>query len=113
MLYVIQNESWAPQTWSNYWAEFVREHASQQDEEVYIGDMRRYSPDVTPVLEHGFDFAELSQSGALVGQAHSDAIASGLQRLREQPVPANSVKQYGSDEVKWTDGEEEEGIARL
>ncbi|MFC7008674.1 hypothetical protein [Halalkalicoccus salilacus] len=112
VLYVIQNESWAPQAWSNYWAEFVRENAAERDEEVYLGDMRRYSPDVSPVLEHGFDFAELSQSGELVGQTHFDEIASGLQKLREQPVPANSVKQYGSNEVEWTDGAEE-GIARL
>lgn len=109
ILYVIQNESWAPQEWSNYWADFIRDHATEQNKEVYIGDMRFY-PDISPVVEHGFDFAELSQSARRVGQIHFDVIASRLLLLPGQP--ANSVKQYGSDEADWTDGEEE-GIARL
>jgi len=111
VLYVIQNESWADESWSNYWREFIREKADERNKEVYIGDMRRYGPQVSPVLEHDFDFAEISQSGGLSGQDHFDAIAEALAKLNP-PVPANSVKQYGSNKVGWTDGAEE-GMARL
>lgn len=113
VLFTIQNESWAPQAWSDYWRAFIHEYAAAQGRDhVYVSDMRRYGPKVTPVLEHGFDYAEISQSGGLAGQEHFDGIAAALDDLTDTPVPVNSVKQYGSDEIAWTDGTEE-GLRRL
>ncbi len=103
VLFVPKNESWAPQEWSNHWAEFTRRVAAERGRTAYVGDMR-FTPDADPVTEHGFDFAELSQSasgasrpsGSDVGQGHFDAIAAEMAKLDSRPAPANSVKQYAA-----------------
>ena len=113
VLYCVQNESWADQAWSNYWKAFIHRTATNEAREhVYVSDMRRYSASVEPVTQHGFDYAEVSQSGLYSGEQHHQAIAAGWEALREYPVPMTSTKQYGSDEREWTDGSHE-GIARL
>ncbi len=103
VLYAPKNESWAPQEWSNHWAAFAREKAAARGRSIYVGDMR-FTPDADPVVEHGFDFAELSQSasgaerpsGSDVGQGHFDAIVAEWSKLEDKPAPSNSVKQYAA-----------------
>ncbi|MDT3435503.1 hypothetical protein [Haloarcula sp. 1CSR25-25] len=113
VLFCIQNESWADQSWSNYWREFIQMLADRERKEhVYVSDMRRDSASVAPVTEHGFDYAEVSQSGVSSGEQHHQVIAEGWKELSNEPVPMNSTKQYGNDEIEWTDGSHE-GIARL
>ena len=84
-------------------AAFAREKAAAQGRSIYVGDMR-FTPDADPVVEHGFDFAELSQSasgaarpsGSGVGQGQFDAIVAEWSKLEDKPAPSNSVKQYAA-----------------
>lgn len=120
VLYVIANESRLSEHWSDYWQSFARGQAAAGGRRICVADML-FLPRVDPVLERGFDFAELSQSASgherdeatdgHRGQGHHDAIARELSRLDVRRAPANSVKQYGG-QIDWTCGPEE-GISRV
>jgi hypothetical protein len=97
VLYTVCNECSMPQKFSNYWAQFIKEVADEQDRKIYVSDMR-INGNVLPVLDNEvYDFSDISQVGAFAGQHHYEFILNNRRRLETDPSPMNVVKQYGSD----------------
>ena len=119
VLYCINNESYLSMEWSLYWLKFVREVAKNLGEEAYITEMR-IGPTTDVVTEYGFDYADVSQTasglyrkkGTNTGEGHHRTIKELVENVKEDPVPVNSVKQYGGDEYYWTISSDE-GVARV
>jgi hypothetical protein len=118
VLYCISNETNNDIAWSLYWLNFIREATASYDVPVYIGEML-VTPSSDVVLDHGFDFADLSQSasglhrepGSNFGEGHFITISVEVDKLAANPAPLNSVKQYGGD-LGWTRGPDE-GVERF
>ncbi len=118
VLYCITNESGMDINWSLYWLDFVKNTASRLKKRVYVTEMLLY-PTSELVAGHGFDFADISQTasgmrrpaGSNTGQGHFESVAAEVDRLSGNPVPVNSVKQYGG-EIDWTRGPDE-GVERI
>lgn len=117
VLYCINNESYLDIRWSVYWLDFVRKTAKELKEPVYVTDMRLI-PTTDVVKEYGFDYVEISQSaselfrakGSGTGEGHFNTVSTLVNELSDNPVPFNSVKQYGTiKHPRWSN----EGIERV
>jgi hypothetical protein len=119
VLYCINNESALDLSWSVFWLDYIREIAGNLNRKIYVGDMLMF-PSSSPIVESGFDFADLSQSASNlhrsrdsnIGEEHFKTIAKEVSRLSVHPAPLNSVKQYGGDGIYWARGVDE-GIERI
>ena len=113
VIYCMNNETGEHPEWGVYWANFIRDHARQQDREVYLADMR-YSTDLQTEdhrrLLHdreNFDFFEVSQNNNNVNdQVHYDRLMEIREQILDQPKPLSNVKIYGGRPA-WTTSAEE------
>lgn len=112
VIYTIANESSLPHEFSNYWAKFIHEVAEKEGKQAFVSDMR-FIVSTNPYLKvDEFNFAELSHTNILAGQAHYEKLLEERNRLAGNPCPMNVVKIYGTDDVEWTCSEEE-GVRRF
>lgn len=117
VLYCMNNEIGEDPDWGRYWARFIRSRAEAEGVDVYLADMRRNtnfaSAEQVALLhdhEH-YDYFEISQNNANVGQAHYNNLLSIRERLSDHAKPLNNVKIYGG-RADWTTSVDE-GVRRF
>jgi len=105
VLYTITNELFIqhPTDWSDYWAQFVKAKAKEEDVEVHITEMFQM-PDLEHVQHKGtldhpelYSFFDMSQNANQKGDTHWEKIQWARQRVSAQTRPLNNVKMYGAD----------------
>lgn len=103
VLYCIDNETSGEEAWATYWAERVRQRATEAGVSVPITQMWD-DWDLTAerhmrTLGHPerYDFADVSQNNQKKGQVHWDNFQWVREFVAEQPRPLNTVKTYGAD----------------
>lgn len=116
ILYCIDNETAAEEEWAIYWADFIREKATQAGKKVNITEMWG-NTDITSevhkrTFDHPkrFDYCDVSQNNHKQGQLHWENFQWVKNYLSHLPRPVNTVKTYGAD--TWTYGDTKEGIER-
>jgi hypothetical protein len=118
ILYNVSNETRAPKSWGDYWANFTQRYAARHGSEpVYVTQMydewditddmhdRTHEDPVT------YDYIDVSQNNQLSGQVHFDNLVSVRNEFRERPWPLNNVKCYGADGGRH--GDTRNGIERF
>lgn len=102
VLYCISNETNESTLWSDYWAYFIHNIASEQKKLVHITEMRDEwdlsDPKHAAVYNKPdlYTFVEFSQNNHQQGQTHWDnAQRVWKQSMEKYPRPMNSVKIYG------------------
>ncbi len=103
VLYCIDNETKAEPAWGIYWAEFIKKHAKDAGETVYVTEMwdawniradeHRQTFD-SPEL---YDFVDVSQNNHNKGDLHWENALWIREYLAPKPRPINTVKTYGAD----------------
>lgn len=113
VLYCMNNEIGEPAEWGEYWANFIRLRAKEEEKEVFLADMRRnsnFNSEEQVNLLHDsihYDFFEISQNTANNDQRHYDQIIYIRNQITDFPKPLNNVKIYGGDIGSWTTSVEE------
>jgi hypothetical protein len=113
VLYCMNNETGEPAEWGEYWANFIRQKAKEEEKEVFLADMRRNSnfnsEEQVGLLYDSihYDFFEISQNTANNDQRHYDQIMAIREQIVGQPKPLNNVKIYGGEIASWTTSVEE------
>ena len=113
VIYCMNNETGEHPEWGQYWAQFIRVTAEEQEKNVYLADMR-YSinlqtEDHRQLLHdwENFDFFEVSQNNNNVNdQVHYDRLMEIREQIVDQPKPLNNIKIYGGTQP-WTTSAEE------
>ena len=105
VLYCIDNETSVTADWGQFWAQYIRKKASEQQKKVYVTEM--WDPHNLDHISHRetfdhpevYDFVEISQNNHQKGQQHWDNGLRQIARLRNMNYlrPVNNVKTYGSD----------------
>ena len=116
VLYCMDNETAGEEAWGAYWADYIRQRATQAGRRVCVTEMwddwdlkadrhRR-------TLDHPerYDFADVSQNNQKKGQEHWDNFQWVRQHVADQPRPLNTVKTYGADGGRF--GDNRDGIER-
>ena len=103
VLYCVSNETNDSEEWSRYWANFIREQASEAGVPVEVTEMWD-SHDLThPTHRRTFDhpdlysFVDTSQNNHQRGQMHWDNMQAARRMLADPPRPMNNVKIYGGE----------------
>ena len=116
MLYCIDNETSGDESWSTYWADFIRERARRAGLDAHITEMWDNHDLKGSQHRRTFDhperyaFVDVSQNNHQKGQAHWDNFQWVRQHLSARPRPINTVKTYGSDEGPY--GTDLDGLHR-
>ena len=116
VLYCIDNETSGDETWSTYWATFIRERAARAGVEVHVTemwddhDLRSQQHRRTYDHPDRYTFVDVSQNNHQKGQAHWDSFQAVRAHLSPKPRPVNTVKTYGSDEGPY--GTDIDGLQR-
>ena len=106
VLYCMDNETSGDPTWSQYWAEYVREKARERGVVVELTEMwdrwnvrdgEHRSTFDRPEL---YTFIDISQNSWQTGQTNWDSAQWVRDYISHQPRPINSTKIYGSDTHK-------------
>ena len=104
ILYNVSNETRAPKSWGDYWADLTKERAAEiGSEPVYVTQM--YDPwDITDTMHNRthedqvtYDYVDVSQNNQLSGQMHYDNLVTVRKEFEERRWPVNNVKCYGRD----------------
>ena len=116
VLYCMDNETSGEEAWGAYWAEYIRQRASEAGKEVCVTEMwddwdinadrhRR-------TLDHPerYQFADVSQNNQIKGQAHWDNFQHVRNHIADSPRPLNTVKTYGADGGRF--GDTQDGVER-
>jgi len=107
VLYCIDNETSAEETWARYWAEYIKTRAKAEGKQIFITEMwddwdltaeRHRRTFNHPEL---YDFVDVSQNNHNKGQKHWDNFLHVRQYLSNQPRPINTTKTYGADGNKF------------
>lgn len=107
ILYCIDNETRAEPEWAKYWAELIRDRASQADKTVAITEMWDDWDLTAPRHRQTFDhpelysFVDVSQNNHNSGQKHWDNFLFVRELLSQRPRPINTTKTYGADGNKF------------
>ncbi|MFB6296436.1 MAG: hypothetical protein ABEH66_06315 [Halobacteriales archaeon] len=118
VLYNVSNETRAPKSWGDYWAEFVHERASRAAAEpVYVTQMYDEWDITDPMHDRThedpatYDYVDVSQNNQIAGQRHFDNLVTVRDEFRERPWPLNNVKCYGADSGSF--GTTRDGLERF
>lgn len=102
VLYCIDNETAAEEEWAIYWADLIKEKASDKDKTVYVTEMWG-NPDLKSELHmrtfnhpERYAFCDVSQNNWQNGQVHWDNFQWVRDYISPSPRPVNTVKTYGS-----------------
>ena len=107
ILYCIDNETKAEKEWAEYWSDFIRQKASDANQQVMITEMwddwdlkaKRHRQ----TFDHPerYDFVDVSQNNQNGGQEHWDNFLFVRNYLKKLPRPMNTTKTYGADGNKF------------
>jgi len=122
ILYNISNETRAPKSWGDYWADFTHERATETEcgpvyvTQMYEGHGERSAWDITQdtfnrIYEdrETYDYVDVSQNNNWQGgnqdkdwsdeaqQGHYDNLITVREKFRQNPWPINNEKCYGQD----------------
>jgi hypothetical protein len=117
VLYCMDNETNGEEEWGRYWAQFVKERATQLKKRVYVTEMWD-DWDLTAEMhkrtfDHPelYDFVDVSQNNHNKGQKHWDNFLHIREYLSQKPRPINTTKTYGAKGNKF--GTDQDGIERF
>ena len=102
VLYCMDNETTAAEEWPIYWAELIREKATEKGKTVYVtemwGDLDIKSDIHRRTFDHPerYTFCDVSQNNWKNGQEHWDNLQWARDYTASKPRPVNTVKLYGA-----------------
>jgi hypothetical protein len=116
ILYCVHNETGENVAFGDFWADFIRQKATEKGVKVHVTDMRRNENVRSEDQNHlynqpdRYSFIDISQNNAWegLGQKHYDNILYVKDRISSHPRPINHNKNYGA--VRHG---EEESVARM
>ncbi len=103
ILYCMDNETSGEAAWGSYWAQFIRDKATEAGKKVYLTEMwdawDLKSEQHKRTFDHPdiYDFCDVSQNNHQRDQAHWDNFQWVKNYLSSHPRPINTVKTYGAD----------------
>ena len=116
VLYCMDNETSGEEAWGSYWAEYIRNRATEAKKQVCLTEMwddwdlkaERHKR----TLDHPerYDFIDISQNNQKKGQEHWDNFQWTRQYIAKNPRPINTVKTYGADGGRF--GNSQDGVER-
>ena len=118
VLYCIDNETKADESWPRYWAGFVKKRAAREGRSVYVTEMwddwDLHAERHKRTFDHPelYDFVDVSQNNHNSGQKHWDNFLHVLEYLTKQPRPMNTTKIYGANGNKFGHTDQD-GIERF
>jgi hypothetical protein len=110
ILYVIENESYQPMEFGDYWIDYIQKKADEAGKTIYITNMRGNpdpgSPTQQTILEgRKYTFFDYSQNNHNYGREHYQNNIDVRESIQGNPKPINNVKLYGG--LQYPDGIEE------
>lgn len=121
VLYNINNEGSQRSEWDNYWAQFIKKKAAENDKQIHVTSMI-FDPSnsVRHAMTYNdiYSYTDISQnnqdSRGGRGPAHYDNIMDWRKKLAADPIPMNNVKVYGSgDGPNYSAGTGLEAVRRF
>lgn len=118
VLYCIDNETKAEESWPRYWAEFVKKRAVREGRTIYVTEMwddwDLHADRHKRTFDHPelYDFVDVSQNNHNSGQKHWDNFLHVRKYLTKQPRPMNTTKIYGASGNKFGHTDQD-GIERF
>ena len=118
VLYCMDNETSGEESWSRYWAEYIKRRAEQDRKAVCVTEMwddwnlsaeRHKRTFDHPEL---YDFVDVSQNNHNKGQKHWDNFLHVRRYLSPHPRPMNTTKTYGATGNKFGHNDQD-GIERF
>jgi hypothetical protein len=103
VLYCMDNETAAEETWAIYWAEYITQRAHEAGKQVCVTemwddwDLKAERHRRTLGHPERYAFADVSQNNQKKGQVHWDNFQWVRQFVAKHPRPLNTVKTYGAD----------------
>lgn len=103
VLYCMDNETSAEESWGRYWAEFVHREAAAQGKTVYVTEMwDQRDPRARGhrrTLDHPerYNFLDISQINHAERDEHWTRLQWTRNYIESQPRPINLVKNYGAE----------------
>lgn len=103
VLYCIDNETSADETWGAYWAEHIHQRAREARVHAYVtqmwDDWNLQSAQHRRTLDHPerYDFVEISQNNHQRGESHWKNFQWVHKYISAKPRPINTVKTYGGE----------------
>ncbi|MCU4975463.1 hypothetical protein OB955_22495 [Halobacteria archaeon AArc-m2/3/4] len=122
VLYNVNNESWAGESWECHWANRIRDRADEVGTSAHVTNMNIWpGQSVATVIRNPdcFSYVEVSQvnqhSKGYAGEEHWDAVQSWQNEIADElgPRPLNNVKIYGTDEENPSAGSAQDAIERF
>lgn len=116
VLYCMDNETSAEESWATFWAEFVLNKAKEAGKEICVTEMWDNWDLKTDHHKRTFDhperyaFCDVSQNNQQKGQVHWDNFQTVKKYISKQPRPMNTVKTYGAN--GGSHGNTKDGIER-
>jgi hypothetical protein len=116
VLYCMDNETSAEEAWGAYWADFIKQRATQAGKAVCLTEMwdawDLKADQHKRTFDHPerYDFCDVSQNNQKKGQEHWDNFQWVRAYIAKQPRPLNTVKTYGADGGKY--GNNRDGLER-
>src|SRR6056297_168275 len=103
VLYCMDNETSGEEAWAVYWAEFIRERAKRDGQEVNLTEMwddwDLSQEEHRRTIDHPerFDFIDVSQNNHQKNETHWHNFIWVRDYIADQRRPINSVKIYGAE----------------
>jgi hypothetical protein len=116
VLYCMDNETSGEEAWGVYWAEYIRQRATEAGKQVCLTQMwdawDLKSAEHRRTFDHPqrYDFADVSQNNHQKGQTHWDNFQWVRDYIADKPRPLNTVKTYGADGGRF--GNNRDGLER-
>ncbi|MEZ6073353.1 MAG: hypothetical protein R3C10_24535 [Pirellulales bacterium] len=116
VLYCMDNETSAEPAWGAYWAQRIRDAATQAGKTVYVTEMwddwNLQGPHHRNTLDRPelYGFVDVSQNNHQKGQQHWDNFQWVRAHVAGHPRPINTVKTYGADGGRF--GNSRDGVER-
>ena len=116
VLYCMDNETNGEAKWGRYWAERIRNRATDAEKTVYVTEMWDDWNLQGSHHRHTFDhpelysFADVSQNNHQKGQKHWDNFQWVRGYIADRVRPINTVKTYGADGGRF--GNSRDGVER-
>lgn len=117
VLYCMDNETSGEEAWGAYWAEYIRQRASEAGKQVCLTEMwdawDLKADEHRRTFDHPerYDFCDVSQNNQKKGQEHWDNFQWVRSRIAAKPRPLNTVKTYGADGGRF--GNNRDGLERF
>jgi hypothetical protein len=106
ILYCINNEFTGNTLWSNYWANFIKQKANEENKDILVTDMpgslqnHALSQLNSVATDVNYDFAEISMQSLLKGEMHYQFIDSLSKAMDNKPLTL--VKIFGGEQNDFT-----------